>query len=54
MCEKPNNYDNNINMVYTLVSGKKLFPIKSLTHHQHLNSDISNESTLTVLVTRLR
>ena len=32
------NNNNNNNMVYTLVglSGKKIFPIKSVTHHQHI------------------
>ena len=28
-------------MVCTLVSGKKYFLIKSVTHHQNLNSDMS-------------
>ena len=26
---------------------EKIFPIKSVTHHKHLNSDINNESTQT-------
>ena len=40
------NNDNNDNMAHSPVSGK-IVAIKTVTHHQHINSDISIESILT-------